>query len=93
MSSPNPSDIPCPYSKVQYFIQEKYKIAGLRPGSGNTANIGSFATKDITELSDGNGPFAPHGEDVFEAYWRQYARDGSTKCDSVEEFLRRRGTS
>lgn len=30
-----------PYSDVKFFIQEKYKIAGDRPGSGNTENIGS----------------------------------------------------
>ena len=29
---------------VKYFIQEKYKIAGDKPGSGNTENIGSISS-------------------------------------------------
>src|SRR5205085_6866269 len=29
-----------PYKDVECFIQEKYKISGFRPGSGNTTNIG-----------------------------------------------------
>ncbi len=65
-------DLQCPYKDVRYFIQEKYKIAGKRPGSGNTTNIGSFSTKDIEDLREGNGPFADLGEEAFEDYWRNY---------------------
>ncbi|MGN1381807.1 MAG: type II restriction endonuclease, partial [Eubacterium sp.] len=36
------NQITFPYKNVRYFIQEKYKIAGDKPGSGNTENIGSF---------------------------------------------------
>lgn len=42
-----------PYYDVRCFIQEKYKIAGDRPGSGNTENIGSFPTKDFIALKEG----------------------------------------
>lgn len=70
----NVEDLTCPYEDVRYFIQEKYKIAGTRPGSGNTTNIGSFTTKDIDDLRQGNGPFATSGEEVFEEYWRNYSK-------------------
>lgn len=53
-----------------FFVQEKYKIANCRPGSGNTKNIGSV-TK-IDDLLHGNGPFANLGEDVFDDYWMYY---------------------
>ena len=54
----------------QFFVQEKYKIAQDRPGSGNTKNIGSV-TK-INELIQGAGPFSSLGEDVFDDYWMYY---------------------
>lgn len=67
-----PSDLVCPYSNVQFFIQEKHKIAGKVPGSGNTANIGSFSTTSIEDFIMGRGPFAVGGKTEFENYWRQY---------------------
>ena len=66
--------IPPSYSDVKYFIQEKYKIAGDIPGSGNTENIGSIIANSIDEFAQGNGPFANLGEDVFEKYWTGYPR-------------------
>lgn len=63
-----------PYYDVQYFIQEKYKIAGDKPGSGDTENIGSFDTKDFKELKEGKGPFNKLGEDIFELYWKFYPK-------------------
>lgn len=53
-----------------FFIQEKYKIALDRPGSGNTKNIGSV-TK-IDPLIKGKGPFTELGENVFDDYWMYY---------------------
>lgn len=53
-----------------FFVQEKYRIAVDRPGSGNTKNIGSV-TK-IDDLISGKGPFAQLGEDVFDDYWIYY---------------------
>lgn len=38
-----------------FFIQEKWRIAIDRPGSGNTKNIGS--ENDISNLKEGNGLF------------------------------------
>lgn len=53
-----------------FFVQEKYRIALDRPGSGNTKNIGSV-TK-IDELINGQGPFVELGEDIFDDYWMYY---------------------
>ena len=54
----------------QFFVQEKYKIAIDRPGSGNTKNIGGVT--NIEQLINGNGTFAELGEDVFNDYWMYY---------------------
>lgn len=53
-----------------FFVQEKWKIASDRPGSGNTKNIGSIS--DIKRLVSGEGPFSTLGEDVFDDYWTNY---------------------
>jgi len=53
-----------------FFVQEKYKIAIGRPGSGNTKNIGSV-TK-IDDLINGKGPFSNLGEEIFNDYWMYY---------------------
>lgn len=53
-----------------FFVQEKYQVALDRPGSGNTKNIGSVIK--IDELTEGRGPFAELGEDVFDDYWMYY---------------------
>lgn len=70
----NLSDAPTPYTNLEFFIQEKYKLGGFTPGSGNTENIGTFSSSDINDFIKGNGPFADMGNDVFEFYWRNYPR-------------------
>ncbi len=54
----------------EFFVQEKYRIALDRPGSGNTKNIGSVA--EISKLINGSGPFAELGVEVFDDYWKFY---------------------
>ena len=54
-------------SDLLFFVEEKWKIASDRSGSGNTANIGSI--NFIPDLLSGNGIFANLGEDVFDEYW------------------------
>jgi len=54
----------------RFFVQEKYRIAGEKPGSGNTKNIGSI--KEEEALVNGDGPFAALGEPVFDDYWMFY---------------------
>ena len=53
-----------------FIIQEKYKIANDKPGSGNTKNIGSCIK--ISELKEGSGPFSKIGIKVFDDFWMNY---------------------
>lgn len=78
-----------PFYDVKYFIQEKYKIAGDKPGSGNTENIGSFPTKNFYELKAGNGPFCNLGVDLFDLYWKHYPKYRSVDKEytSLDEFV------
>jgi hypothetical protein len=57
-------------NSFEFFVQEKYRIALDRPGSGNTKNIGSVT--EISKLINGSGPFAELGVEVFDDYWRFY---------------------
>ncbi|MBR0484978.1 MAG: hypothetical protein IJJ69_09410, partial [Oscillospiraceae bacterium] len=81
--------IVCPYYDVKYFIQEKYKIAGDKPGSGNTENLGSFSTKSFEDLKNGLSPFSTLGKEVFDLYWKYYPKYRSTNKNytSLPEFL------
>lgn len=56
----------------QFFVQEKWKIASDRSGSGNTANIGSIDY--IPDIVAGRGMFADLGETVFDEYWMNYGK-------------------
>ena len=51
----------------QFFIEEKWKIASDKGGSGNTANIGSINC--IKDLLNGKGVFINLGETIFDEYW------------------------
>ena len=66
----NLDDITSVVKDISFFVQEKWKIAIDRPGSGNTKNIGSVSL--IDDLINGKGPFAELGEDVFDDYWTNY---------------------
>lgn len=72
-------DIPCPIADVEFFVSEKYRLAGERPGSGNTANIGSIIGTSVQDFARGGGPFAQAGEEVFVDYWRNYGRTRHTR--------------
>lgn len=61
-----------PVQNIRFFVAEKYKIAGEKPGSGNTANIGTFSSPNIEDFANECGPFSFLGNDVFEKYWRNY---------------------
>ena len=69
----------------EVLLQEKWRLASDRPGSGNTKNIGSATTS--TDLLTGNGVFAPHGPDVFDQYWMNYqTQDMAEKIGSVRPY-------
>lgn len=61
-----------------FLLQEKWRIAGERPGSGNTKNIGSI--RDIEGLIAGTGPFAAYGEEVFDDYWMNYLTEDMARA-------------
>jgi len=67
----------------KFFVQEKYRIAVDRPGSGNTKNIGSVTKVD--ELIDGHGPFASLGENVFDDYWMYYLTRDMAKAVDLKD--------
>lgn len=85
-------------SNMQFFVAEKWRIAGDQRGSGNTANIGSI--KCIDDILSGRGMFADLGEDWFDNYWIHYgviqvpdAKGGLKKLTSLREFVEFRGGS
>lgn len=79
-----------------FIVQEKYKIAKDRPGSGNTKNIGSCVK--IAELKEGNGPFSKLGVKIFDDFWMNYmtlemARNAKLKrppYSNLKEYLKYR---
>jgi hypothetical protein len=81
-------EIQIPYKNVEWFVQEKYRISGDRPGSGNTANIGSIKSSNIDDFRKGNGPFATHGEHVFREYWASYGKERGRPYSTLDEFLK-----
>jgi len=64
------ANLESPFTDIEFFVQEKYKIAGKSAGSGNTTNVGSIKSNTISDFSAGNGPFKSHSE--FEDYWRSF---------------------
>lgn len=81
-------EIDSPISEVEWFMQEKYRIASDTPGSGNTTNIGSISGKSLDDFRGGNGPFSKLGESVFEEYWRNYSSNRTGRAYSnLTEFL------
>lgn len=78
--------IPTPFDDVEVFVQEKWRIAGARAGSGNTANIGSIKGT-VADFIAGNGIFDSESE--FLEYWRGYKRTAKEREDaysSIQEF-------
>lgn len=78
-----------PYQDVRFFIQEKYKIAGDKTGSGNTENIGSILSNNFLDFKEGRGPFSTLGEDVFDVYWKYYPKYRATEKPyiNLNEFI------
>ena len=51
-------------NNFDFILQEKWRIAHDKAGSGNTKNIGSI--KNIKKLLSGNGTFAPYNQKIFD---------------------------
>ncbi len=59
-------------SNIQFFVAEKWQIAGDKGGSGNTENIGSI--RRIQDILDGTGMFSKLGEEWFDDYWMNFGK-------------------
>lgn len=88
--------IPSVIKDFLFFVEEKWKIASDKGGSGNTANIGSI-TK-IEDILKGNGVFAKAGEIYFDDYWANFGKieilnssNQRKKMTSFKEYLEYRG--
>ena len=57
-----------------YHFKEKFKIAGDKPGSGNTENIGSISSLYLDDFKFGKGPFSRLGYEVYDIYWKYYPK-------------------
>ena len=82
--------MPVPFDDVEVFMQEKWRIAGDRAGSGNTTNIGSI-TGTISDFVAGKSVFVSEAE--FLEYWRGYKRTGAERraaYSNIHEFRRNR---
>ena len=75
-------DIVSVVKSFTFLLQEKWRIASTRPGSGNTKNIGSVT--NVQALVEGNGPFAPLGQDAFDDYWMHYLTDDMARAIESE---------
>lgn len=80
----------------QFFVQEKWKIASDKSGSGNTANIGSI--NKIDDIVAGKGMFSQLGEGWFDDYWMNYGKiqvqsalGKVQRIRTLEDFVRYRG--
>lgn len=81
----NLDDIKSVIKNFSFFVQEKWRIAIDRAGSGNTKNIGSVS--DISALIGGKGPFAELGEEIFDDYWMHYlTKDMARKAELSEPY-------
>jgi len=78
----NFTEIQSVVKNFDFFIQEKWKIALDRPGSGNTKNIGSEV--EISKLKYGDGlfkrKFGNSGKKVFDDYWMNYETKDMAKA-------------
>lgn len=78
--------IQLPFDGVRVFVQEKWRIASDKAGSGNTTNIGSIRGS-LDDFIVGNGVFM--SEEEFGRYWQGYGRTKKERIksySSIKEF-------
>ncbi|ERL65764.1 type II restriction endonuclease [Schleiferilactobacillus shenzhenensis] len=69
------------YKDVEFFVQEKHRIAGQYTGSRDTNNIGTIRAPSLAAFRNGRGYFSQLGEAVFEDYWRHYPVYRATEAE------------
>lgn len=75
-----------PFDDVEVFMQEKWRIAKDKAGSGNTANIGSIKGT-MADFREGGDIFESEAE--FLEYWRGYKRTAKERrlfYSNIQEF-------
>ena len=80
--------IVAPIKNIEVIIWPKWQIASDRPGSGDTANIGSV--RSLEALRKGEGTFTQfgvHGKDMFEDYWRNFDWKTPRKYTNLADYL------
>ncbi len=87
----NLQNIPSVISNFEFFVQEKWKIASDKSGSGNTANIGSIT--NIDDILSGKGVFSKIGETFFNEYWQNYGKIiiENKKITNIKDYLKFKG--
>jgi hypothetical protein len=78
------SQIVRPYKNVEVFVQDKWRIASDKAGSGNTTNIGSISGT-LNDFVNGNGPFT--NEEEFLNYWRGYGKTAANRSTSYKNII------
>jgi hypothetical protein len=80
---PKPSEVFCPYKVKMFFVRPKHEISGLRAGSGNTKNIGSFKVGNPEDFVNKNGPFMrfTKSEEACNYFWKNYEKFVPPKKD------------
>ncbi len=70
---------------INFFIQEKWKIAGDRPAHTNPLHIGSATS--IKELMTGTAIFTKYrdGESIFNDYWTYYLATSMARAVELEK--------
>lgn len=73
---PKPGEISCPYKVNAVFLREKHEMCGIRAGSGNTKNIGSFVGLAPADFESVVGPFGgfTSGKEACDHYWANYEK-------------------
>jgi len=77
-----------PIKNIEVVIWQKWQIASDRPGSGDTANIGSV--RSLEALRKGQGTFTrfgDRGKDIFEDYWRNFDWRTPRKYTDLSGYL------
>jgi hypothetical protein len=77
------AEIPSVATDFEFFLQEKYRIAADRAGSGNTRNIGS--TVFLERLMNGTGVFADLGVEIFDDYWMNYRTKAMARAEGFSQ--------
>jgi hypothetical protein len=81
-------EIIAPIKNIEVIVWQKWQIASDRPGSGDTANIGSV--RSLEELRKGQGiftQFGDKGKDIFEDYWRNFDWHPPRKYTNLNGYL------